>query len=98
MPTTAREAVVDPVSREPSRMRTMSPPMLLGRKLLKKVAIRYEAVSCRIGAGQPRPPSRSCQRQAASASMADVEEDRRQQVDEVGGAHALLERRAGPWC
>jgi len=40
MPTTASDAVVEPVSREPSRTRTTSPPMLLGRKLLKKVATR----------------------------------------------------------
>ena len=38
--TTASEAVVEPVSRELSRTRTTSPPMLLGRKLLKNVATR----------------------------------------------------------
>ena len=37
---TASEVVVDPVSRELSRTRMTSPPMLLGRKLLKKVATR----------------------------------------------------------
>ena len=48
--TTATDAVVDPVICELSRTRTMSPPMLLGRKLLKKVATRYEAESRPIGA------------------------------------------------
>jgi hypothetical protein len=38
--TTATDAVVEPVICELSRTRTMSPPMLLGRKLLKKVATR----------------------------------------------------------
>ena len=50
MATIASEAVVDPVSREPSRTRITSPPTLLGRKLLKKVATRYEAERCPIGA------------------------------------------------
>ena len=50
MPTTASEEAVEPVIHEPSRTRTTSPPMLLGRKLLKKVATRYDAPSRRIGA------------------------------------------------
>ena len=41
MATTAREVVVVlPVRRELSRTRITSPPMLLGRKLLKKLATR----------------------------------------------------------
>jgi hypothetical protein len=40
MATIASDFVVLPVSAEPSRTRMTSPPMLLGRKLLKKVATR----------------------------------------------------------
>jgi hypothetical protein len=39
---TATDVVVERVKRLLSRTRMMSPPMLLGRKLLKKVATRYD--------------------------------------------------------
>jgi len=45
MTTTASDVVVEPVSLLLSRTRMTSPPMLLGRKLLKNVATRYDADS-----------------------------------------------------
>ena len=71
MATTASEVVVEPVSRELSRTRMTSPPMLLGRKLLKKVATRYEAERWREGRRRsPAPRSSRRQRQVERARMA----------------------------
>jgi hypothetical protein len=44
--------------------------MLLGRKLLKKLATRYEAESGRSGAWKPWVSSRRRQRHVATASIA----------------------------
>src|SRR5262249_22101940 len=46
--TTVVARVFDRVAGAVSRMRITSPPTLLGRKLLKKVATRYESSSVRI--------------------------------------------------
>ena len=45
--------VFDPAAGAVSAMRTTSPPILLGRKLLKKVATRNEEVSHRNLQGIP---------------------------------------------
>ena len=70
MPTTASEAVVEPVSCEPSRTRITSPPMLLGQEVVEEGGDQI---------GRRQPPQRgvdaersssSRQRQVASASIA----------------------------
>ena len=69
MPTTASDVVAEPVSRALSRTRIRSPPMLLGRKLLKKVATRYDAESGPIAAANPWARSSRCQRQMEMSSI-----------------------------
>ncbi len=52
-----------------SAMRMTSPPMLLGRKLLKKVATRNDPVSVRAGTGTPCAPSSSPHRHALASTI-----------------------------
>ena len=56
--------VRDRVRTTESAIRTTSPPMLLGRKLLKKVATSHEPVSLPMGPGAPCVSSSKRQRQA----------------------------------
>ena len=52
-----------------SAIRTTSPPMLLGRKLLKKVATRNDSVSARTRMCTPCASSSSPQRQALASTI-----------------------------
>ena len=69
MATTAREVVVEPVRRELSRTRMTSPPMLLGRKLLKNWATRYDPDSWASGAVYPWASSSTRHRHVDMARM-----------------------------
>ena len=57
-----REAVCEPAAFAASRTRTTSPPTLLGRKLLKKVATMYDWQSLEKGVVAPSASSRTFHR------------------------------------
>ena len=63
-------SVIDPACPDVSLMRMKSPPMLLGRKLLKKVAIRYELISQPRRAVMPCAVSSRCHRHALTMIIA----------------------------
>jgi hypothetical protein len=65
--TTVAASVVDCAADAVSRMRMTSPPMLLGRKLLKKLATRNEPKSLRRGSLTSCASSSRCQRQVLAA-------------------------------
>src|SRR5688500_8815852 len=61
--------VLEPAKGAVSATRTTSPPMLLGRKLLKKVATRNDDVSVRKGRRMLWAPSRIPQRHALASTI-----------------------------
>ena len=67
--TTVVASVFDRAGRALSRMRITSPPMLLGRKLLKKRATRYESMSRRRLTCTCCASSSRCQRQTLAATF-----------------------------
>jgi hypothetical protein len=67
--TTVVASVFDPAAFAVSAMRTTSPPMLLGRKLLKKVATRNERVSVANDSATRCAWSSSPQRHALASTM-----------------------------
>ena len=64
MSTTVAASVFERAGLAVSAMRTTSPPMLLGRKLLKNVATRKDPVSVRAGTLTPCASRSRPQRQA----------------------------------
>ena len=62
-------SVFDPAGRAVSEMRMTSPPMLLGRKLLKKFAIKYDPSSERTATGTRCASSNRCHRHVAAQTL-----------------------------
>ena len=67
--TTIVATVFEPAGRAVSRMRITSPPMLLGRKLLKKSATRSDPRSVRSGIFTPCASSSRFQRHALASTL-----------------------------
>ena len=61
-------SVFDRAGRAVSLIRTTSPPMLLGRKLLKKIATRYDESSLDRGTCTPWASSSTRQRQVLAST------------------------------
>ena len=68
-----------PAGRAVSRMRITSPPMLLGRKLLKNSATSSDPSSERLRTWTPCASSSSCQRQVLASTLIDVDAQRHEQ-------------------
>ncbi len=67
--TTVVASVFDCAGLAVSRIRTTSPPIVLGRKLLKNPATRYDDNSVRAGTTMPCARSSSCQRHALVSTL-----------------------------
>ena len=78
-----------PVRRELSRTRMTSPPMLLGRKLLKNWATRYDEVSRLNGDGVPLGVEEQAPAPGGEGEHGRVEQYGESHQQEIAGAHPV---------